>query len=165
MKVLYILRHAKSSWDNPRMTDFDRPLNDRGLRTVPLMGEIFVKNNFQPELIVSSPAVRARETANMLKTAADLKAEIEFDEHIYEASTQTLLKLISALGEPAESAMIVGHNPGLEGLIKALSGEYQIMPTAGLAIIDLNVENWENTGEECGRLREIFRPREEFNRL
>lgn len=164
MKTLYIFRHAKSSWDNPNLADFDRPLNDRGLKTAPFMGEIMFKNNFQPELVLSSPAVRAKETVNLLKTSANLPSKVEFDERIYEASPQTLLNVVSELDETAKSAMLVGHNPGLEGLIKVLTGEFEQMPTAALAVIDLETESWNDITSESGKLRTIIRPKEEINR-
>lgn len=164
MKTLYIFRHAKSSWDNPNLADFDRPLNDRGLKTAPFMGEIMFKNNFQPELVLSSPAVRAKETVNLLKTSANLPSKVEFDERIYEASPQTLLNVVSELDETAESAMLVGHNPGLEGLIKVLTGEFEPMPTAALAVIDLETESWNDITSESGKLRTVIRPKEEINR-
>ena len=164
MKTLYIFRHAKSSWDNPNLADFDRPLNERGLKTAPFMGEIMLKHSFQPELVLSSPAVRAKETVNLLKTWANFPSEVKFDERIYEASPQTLLNVVSELDETAKSAMLVGHNPGLEGLIKVLTGEFQPMPTAALAVIDLETETWNEITSESGRLRTLIRPKAETGR-
>lgn len=162
MKTLYILRHAKSSWDNPSLADFERPLNERGLKTAPFMGEIMLKNNFKPELLLSSPAVRAKETVSLIKTSAKWQTKINFDERIYEASPQTLLNIVGELDKKAESAMIIGHNPGLEGLIKFITGELQAMPTAGLAVIDLEIEDWNEITPESGKLRTIVRPKEEI---
>ena len=82
MKTLLIMRHAKSSWDDAKMSDFERPLNERGLRTAPLMGEIINQKRLQPELILSSPAERAKQTAQMVKESAQLKSEIIFNEKI-----------------------------------------------------------------------------------
>jgi phosphohistidine phosphatase len=162
MKILYVLRHAKSSWDNPNIADFDRPLNERGLKTAPFVGEIMLKNNFQPEFLISSPAIRARETADLVKISAHLKTSVSFDERIYEASPQTLLHIVSELNDSVNSAMIIGHNPGLEALIKALTGEFQAMPTAGLAVIDLDTENWSSINSESGKLRTVIRPKEKL---
>ncbi len=162
MKTLYIFRHAKSSWDNPNLADFERPLNERGKKTMPLMGKVMIKSNFQPELILSSPAVRAKETADLLKISANLDVEVRLDERIYEASPQSLIEVVSGLNESAKSAMLVGHNPGLEGLIKLLTGEIQAMPTAGLAVIDFDTENWQEVTSETGRLRTVIRPKEEI---
>ncbi len=164
MKILYVLRHAKSSWDNPNLADFERPLNERGLKTAPFIGETMLKNNFQPQLLLSSPAIRAKETADLIKVSAKLKTSVKFDERIYEASLQVLLHIVSDLSEKIDSAMLIGHNPGLEGLIKFLTGEFQAMPTAGLAIIDLKVGNWSDVDSKSGELRTIIRPKEEIKK-
>ena len=162
MKTLFILRHAKSSWDNFDLSDFERPLNKRGLNTVPLMGEMMYKNGFQPKLIISSPAKRAKQTAILIKESAQIQGTIFYDEKIYEASPFRLLEIVSELDEKAESAMLVGHNPGLEGLVKILTGKMRTMPTATLAIIDLNVEKWSETIAESGNLQKIIRPRDDL---
>ena len=161
MKIIYILRHAKSSWDNPNLADFERPLNKRGLESAPFIGEIIHKYKFQPDSIMSSPAKRAKQTAVLVKEAGKIDAEIQFDERIYEASPQQLLQIISELKTDSESVMLIGHNPGLEGLIKFLTGENQAMSTAALAVIDLKIQNWKETDAECGNLRTVIRPGEE----
>lgn len=160
MKTLYILRHAKSSWDNPNLADFDRPLNERGLRAAPFIGEIILKNKFLPDLLLSSPAIRARETADLVKNTAKLETEIKFDERIYEASPHTLVDIISELDSQTDSVMLVGHNPGLEGLLKFLTGEIQPMPTAGLAVVDLETDDWCAIEPESGSLRTLIRPKD-----
>ena len=86
MKILYFLRHAKSSWGDSSLSDFERPLNERGLKSAPLMGETMRDKEFLPEIIVSSPAQRSRQTAGLVKDSANIGGEIEFDERIYEAS-------------------------------------------------------------------------------
>ncbi|HEX8287793.1 MAG TPA: histidine phosphatase family protein [Pyrinomonadaceae bacterium] len=161
MKILYILRHAKSSWDNPLLADFERPLNARGLDSAPLMGVIINKNNFQPDLILSSPAKRAKQTAILVKNSGKIESEIQYDERIYEAAPQVLLQIISEVKTDPESIMLVGHNPGLEGLIRALADEDQVMPTASLAVIDLEIENWSEIAAGQGSLRAFIRPNEE----
>ncbi len=165
MKILFVLRHAKSSWENSDLSDFDRPLNKRGLKTAPLMGEMMFENKFSPALIVSSPAKRAKQTAILIKEAAQIQSEIRYDEKIYEANPFRLLQIVSELDESVESAMIVGHNPGLEGLIKILTGESETMPTASLAIIDLNAENWSEVTAKSGKLQKLIRPQEDLESL
>lgn len=164
MKKLYILRHAKSSWDNPILADFERPLNERGIKTADFVGKLISKNDFLPDLILSSPATRARETANIIKKTADLQADIKFEENIYEASPQMLLKIISEIQENFQTVMLVGHNPGLEGLIKILTSETQSMPTAGLAIVEVNAEKWKEIKPESGILQNLVRPKIELNK-
>lgn len=164
MKTLFIMRHAKSSWENMNLSDFERPLNKRGLNTAPLMGELMSENGFQPELIVTSPARRAKQTAILIKEMAQIKGKITYNEKIYEANPFRLLQIVSELDETFQSAMIVGHNPGLEGLIKILTGEFEAMPTAALAVIDLSIEKWSQAASKCGKLRKLIRPKEEMEK-
>ncbi len=160
MKTLFILRHAKSSWDNADSADFDRPLNKRGLETAPLVGEIIRQNNFQIDSIISSPAKRAGQTAILVREAAQIKAEILFNDRIYEANPHRLLQIASELDDEIAAPMFVGHNPGLEGLIKMLTEETEPMPTAALAVIDLKIDNWKSIHIDCCNLRTIIRPKD-----
>jgi phosphohistidine phosphatase len=165
MKTLYVLRHAKSSWANPDSSDFDRQLNERGLKDAPQMGAAIYENQFQPEIVLSSPAKRAKQTAILIKETAQIAGNIEFDERIYEASPFRLLQIISETSEKTESIMLVGHNPGLEGLIKILTGEPQSMPTAALAVIDLDAENWDEITSASGKLRAVICPKDDLKSL
>jgi phosphohistidine phosphatase len=160
MKTLFILRHAKSSWEDASMADFDRPLNKRGLDTAPLVGETIRKNKFHIDLIICSPAKRAEQTAVSVKEAAQIKADIQFDDRIYEASPHRLLEIASKLDDNVQSAMLVGHNPGLEGLLKMLTHEVEAMPTAALAIIDLKIGSWKEIHIDCCNLRTVIRPKD-----
>lgn len=130
-KTLYIARHAKSSWDDMSLSDFERPLNKRGKRDVPFMAHILKEKGISPDLILSSPAKRAKKTAK--KYHETLGGELRFDERIYEASPMTLLYLVQEAFEKADSLMIVGHNPGFTALNDMLSDKsiYNI-PTAGV---------------------------------
>jgi phosphohistidine phosphatase len=160
MKTLFILRHAKSNWDNADLSDFDRPLNERGLKAAPFMGGVMKKNQFLPDLILSSPAKRAEQTAYLVKEAAGIASEIKFDERIYEASPARLLEVIGEQNENSDSILLVGHNPGLEGLLRALTGKMQPMPTAALAVIDLQADKWSEINSSTGNLRILIRPKE-----
>ncbi len=162
MKKLFVLRHAKSSWDDFTLTDFERTLNERGLRTAPLMGEFMRKNNIVPDLILSSPAVRARETARLVKEAAKFTAEIKCEPKIYEASVGDLHEVIKTVDDGVKNLLIVGHNPGLEGLVMSLAEDYQAMPTAALAEIDLQIESWSRVSFGGGNLKNLFKPKELF---
>jgi len=160
MKTLFILRHAKSSWDNANLADFDRPLNKRGLETAPLVGETIRKNKFQVDSIICSPAKRAEQTAVLVKETARIEADIRFDDRIYEASPHQLLEIASELDDEIESAMFVGHNPGLEGLLKMLTQKVEAMPTAALAVVDLKIESWKEIHIDCCNLRTVIRPKD-----
>ena len=162
MKTLYVLRHAKSSWENNDLADFDRPLNQRGEAAAPFIGEVMKENGFAPEIIVSSPAARARETARLVKESAGLNADIKHNERVYEASPQTLRNIAASLDDRFNSAMMVGHNPGMEGFVRLLTGKSEPMPTASLAVIDLDILGWEQLTDGSGRLRKIIRPKDEM---
>ena len=160
MKTLFVLRHAKSSWDNADLSDFARPLNERGLKAAPFMGKFIYKNQLQPKLILSSPAERAKQTAILIKENAQIGGEIRYDERIYEASPSRLLEVISEQSDKIQLVMLVGHNPGLEGLLKILTDEIQPMPTAALAVIDLKISKWSGISSSTGNLRMLIRPKE-----
>ena len=160
MKTLYVLRHAKSSWENQNQTDFERPLNERGLQTAPRIGKLMRAQKFIPDLIVSSPAARARITAEMVRDAASFRAEIQFDERIYEAAIKNLFEVLGRISNNAGSLLLVGHNPGLENLVERLTGEFRLMPTAALAVIELNIEEWSEIDYNSGRLCKFIVPKE-----
>ena len=164
MKKLYLLRHAKSSWDDASLTDFDRPLNGRGRKAAPFMGKIVADREIRPAIIVSSPAVRARQTAELFKDAAGLKCELRFDKQIYEASLNDLRTVVSELDDEFGSALLVGHQPGTGELIRFLTGESPEVPTACFASIVLNVDMWSEISNCLGRLELLLRPKEEMKR-
>ena len=165
MKTLFVLRHAKSSWDDPELADFDRPLNNRGAAAAPFMGELMQREELRPDVIISSPAVRARTTAALVKEHSGINAEIVHEERIYEASAQMLLQVASSLDDRFRSAMLVGHNPGMEGFIRLLTGRLEPMPTASLAVIDLDIDLWSQVAAGRGSLRRVIRPRDEMKTL
>ncbi|HLM00171.1 MAG TPA: histidine phosphatase family protein [Pyrinomonadaceae bacterium] len=162
MKTLFILRHAKSSWDNPDLTDFERPLNERGRRAAPFIGNLMRERRLRVDLILSSPAIRARQTASLVGEAAGFAAEIRCDERIYEARPQSLLYLLAETGDEFDSVLLVGHNPGLEGLIKILTGGGSSMPTAALAEIELNIDSWSKIAADAGKLNSLVRPKDKM---
>lgn len=161
MRQLLLLRHAKSSWDDPALADFERPLNQRGERAAPFMGELMTREGLAPAVIVSSPAVRARSTAEAV-TRAGVSAQLVLDDRIYEASPQALRQVASELNDEFEVAMLVGHNPGMEGFIRLLTGEVEPMATAALAVIDLRIDHWDDLTAQCGKIRRVYRPKEEM---
>ncbi|HXG82594.1 MAG TPA: histidine phosphatase family protein [Pyrinomonadaceae bacterium] len=162
MKTVSLLRHAKSSWNDDNLADFDRPLNKRGLEIMPFVGEKIYDAKLAIELILSSPAKRAKQTAILIKETAQVAADIRYDERIYEASPHRLLEVIAETEDEREAIMLVGHNPGLEGLIRVLTGETQSMETAALAVIDLKIEKWSETNAACGFVRKIINPKNEI---
>lgn len=145
------------------MPDFERPLNGRGLRAALQMGKLLRANNFEPDLIISSPATRARDTAELVKDAAQFAASIQFEPRIYEASLTDLLEIISQTPSKCGALLLVGHNPGLENLVECLTGEMREMPTAAIAEIDLEINAWSEIKPTRGNLKKIYKPKETEN--
>ena len=161
MKSLLVLRHAKSSWKRSELSDHDRPLNRRGKRDAPRMGRLIRDSDLVPDLILSSSAVRARNTALAIAEACGHACEVRVLRELYLAEPEDYALLLEKLPDSRSSAMVVGHNPGLEELVEALSGEHQVLPTAALAWIDLPIERWSELAlDGSSRLRQAWLPRE-----
>ncbi len=160
MKSLLVLRHAKSSWENAELSDFERPLNKRGLEAAQLIGQEMFRLSLNIDAVLSSPAKRAKQTAILVKESCEIKREIQFEDGIYEASVMKLLHIISGIDDKFDAILLVGHNPGLEELIRVLTEKIQVMPTATLAKIDLEIESWANITTTCGVLDFAITPRE-----
>ena len=159
MKTLMLLRHAKSSWDDSEARDFDRSISDRGKRDAPKVAEMLVKRGVLPDLIVSSPAVRARQTIEAVVDAAKLTAIPQFDDGIYGATSPVLMRLIRRLPDSAGTVMLVGHNPTFEEMVARLSGHDEHMPTAALACIQFQVGRWEDVEDGQGKLLWLVSPK------
>ncbi|MEK6302838.1 MAG: histidine phosphatase family protein [Acidobacteriota bacterium] len=160
MKTLLILRHAKSSWDEPSLRDFDRPLAARGKRDAPRIGKALAERGPLPDLIVSSPAARTRATIKAVAAAARLQAEPQFEDSVYGASSGELIKLIRRLPADKGCAMVVGHNPGLEELVERLTRVSARMPTAALACIEFKAGRWEDVEDGEGKLAWLLTPKD-----
>jgi len=160
MKTLLLLRHAKSSWNDPDLQDFERPLNQRGRKAAPLIGRFMLQEGLVPDLILSSPAERARQTIALIVEAAHLEGELRYDERIYEASAESLLEVVSGAEDRFAILLLVGHNPGMEDLLLLLSGETVRMPTAALAAITFDTEKWIKVNERKGQLQSLTTPKE-----
>lgn len=164
MKKLYVLRHAKSSWDNPDWSDFERPLNARGLDSARFIGKLIYERNLQPQIVASSPAKRAKQTAVLVKELGEISPPITFDERIYEASPLTLFNLIREFDDKVDSALLIGHNPGFENLVRMLTRETISMPTAALAKINLDIKSWHGLETVSNQLEFLILPREEMEK-
>ena len=159
MKTLILLRHGKSSWDDPTLEDFDRPLNERGVDDSEAIGKYARKQKIKPDLVLSSPATRAKHTTELFIPAARLKNTPVYDERIYEASARRLLTIISGLDEAINTAVLVGHNPGFEDLCERLTGKTKKVPTASLACIDLKIDKWSAPKGGKGKLKWRMTPK------
>jgi len=160
MKTLLLLRHAKSSRDDPTLNDFDRPLNDRGKDDAKLMGLWLGRQEIVLDGVISSPAKRARQTAEIFLRAADVSLAESFDERIYEAGLQQLLTIVSEIDPSRNTVLLIGHNPGFEDLSESLTGQSSRLATATLASIELSVARWRDVRPRTGKLRLLVTPKE-----
>jgi phosphohistidine phosphatase len=160
MRTLYLLRHAKSSWKGESVADFERPLAGRGRKACVVIARLIQAREIQFDLILSSSAVRARETIELIRQYAKLRNELRFDERIYDASANRLLEIVSEIESDRKSLLVVGHNPGLEDLLQLLTGDKQNLPTASLAKIKLKISKWSEHYENKASLDWIERPKE-----
>ena len=149
MKTLFLVRHAKSSWDDTALPDKDRPLNDRGKRDAAKMGERLAKIDVKPDLILSSPARRALTTAEIVAKKLDYKLKnILVDDRLYAVDADDLLDVIRKLGDKSKRVMLFGHNPELTELAHRLSSKITRMPTCAVAEFTFDAKSWANTGED-----------------
>jgi phosphohistidine phosphatase len=169
MPRLLLLRHAKSSWDDPMADDFDRPLSSRGRRAAPLMGRHIAAHRLVPQKIVCSAARRTRETlAGLLPYLAD-DLDLRITRDLYDASEDRYLDLLRAQGGTARTLMMIGHNPSLQDAALTLIGQGNPsliddmrakFPTGALAVIDFDAKRWIDVEPGGGRIVAFFRPRE-----
>ena len=169
MKRLAVLRHAKSSWDDSNLDDFDRPLNERGWKSARRIGRELADRGMRFDLVLASTALRVRETLQGVQEAVDFSAPIRFEQDMYLAGTQTLVELIRRLPGTVQAPLLVGHNPGLErllveltrdddhGLRRRIAGKY---PTGAFAIVELPSATWRDIEMGRGRVLELILPKE-----
>jgi len=164
MKNLILIRHAKSSWDNPDWTDFDRPLNKRGLRDAPFMAEILNKKGKKPDLFISSPAKRAIETAIFFANEFKYPEEkIIQDIGIYDRGYKYITNILSNLKQEQTTVFLFGHNPDITSLSSYFSGEYfDNVPTCGIVSIIFKFNDWKNITFENGSLEFFEYPKNYF---
>ena len=160
MKTLLVLRHAKSSWKHGGIGDHDRPLNKRGKRDAPRMGQLIADEDIVPDLVLSSTAKRARTTARRAAQAAGYEGEIELRDALYLAAAGEYIEAVAGVSDAVERVMVVGHNPGMEALVAVLTGSVGHFPTAALALVELSIDEWPQIYEAHGRLVHFWRPRE-----
>lgn len=160
MRTLYLLRHAKSSWDDTSMRDFERPLANNGRKACATIGDFIQEKGIDFDLVLVSTALRTRETIELIKERAKFSGEVRYDERIYEATVPQLLEIISQVDNECESVLIVGHNPGLEELLSLLTGEQHRVTTANFAKIKVNAPKWSANLANKGTLDWLIRPKD-----
>lgn len=168
MPTLLLLRHAKSSWKDDELDDFDRPLNSRGRRAAPAMGEVLLERGLVPGRVLCSPAERTRETWALVAEILGADVPASYPDPLYLAEAGDILDVVRREGGRAERLLVVGHNPGLQDLAVALAadGDDELrarmagkFPTAALAILSVEGD-WETVGEEPVRLVDFVRPKD-----
>jgi phosphohistidine phosphatase len=168
MLTLSLLRHAKSSWSAARLKDIERPLNERGEAAAPRMGAFMARHGLVPELVLCSPAVRTRQTLDLVLPRLKASPEIIYDNTLYLGAPAAMLKRLRKVSAKVHHAMIVGHNPGLQALALMLAGDggegglealAEKLPTAGLAVIEFDVASWAKVKPDGGRLKLLTAPK------
>ena len=142
------------------MPDFDRPLKDRGRKAAKLIGRHLGREKWGDPLVLCSPALRTRETAEIVLKHANLRVEMRYEERIYEASLRDLIQVVSEIPDNKTVAIMIGHNPGFEELLAYLTGEGRRMPTAALAKINFDAASWTDIKEDEGTLEWFVTPKE-----
>lgn len=169
MRRLLLLRHAKSSWADPKQQDFDRPLNARGNAAAQTVASYFSVTKLQPDLVLCSAALRARATLAYLVPAFEHDTRILLERRLYMASAPKLLERIHEVDDGAKLVLIIGHNPGLERLARGLAGSgadedlaalHAKYPTAALAALEFNTRHWRDVVKGSGKLVEFVSPRD-----
>ena len=153
MKELILIRHAKSSWSNPLLEDFERPLNKRGAKNAPFMAKVLKQKEVNPDLIISSPSKRTKDTLDFFIKEFDYKGEIIFEESIYEAPYINILKVIKNIDDKHKTIFLFGHNPGFNDLADFLLGRFEEnIPTCGVLKIDFDTNYWKNISKDNSKL-------------
>ncbi len=160
MKTLLIMRHAKSDYPPDVRDDFDRPLNERGRKDLPRVAQLLATFGPRPDAILASSALRARQTAEGVGSLLDLPANaLQFDDALYLAPPSALAQVATNFPANAQTGLLIAHNPGLEEWIGQLSGAQVLLPTAGLAAMELGINSWPEIDRAPGRLLYYVIPR------
>lgn len=161
MKILLIMRHAKSSWNDASLSDHDRPLNDRGAADAPRMGAALAERDLVPDHILTSSAVRARTTAELVAQNCPFDGEIVVDRNLYHAGIDEFIDALQKAPDSADRVLLAGHNPSVSELVDFLTDIPEAMATANIAVVRLGIDRWGELDHETeGELVEVLRPRE-----
>lgn len=160
-KTLILVRHAKSSWKDSTLNDIQRPLNKRGNKDAPKMGEHMAKHGIIPEVIFSSPGLRALTTARLISVKLGIAPkDIKVDDNIYTFDSDELLRVIKKLKNKYDNVMIVGHNPAITSAANYLSGSgIDNVPTCGVAVLQFKTDSWKNIDKNMASLKSFDYPK------
>jgi phosphohistidine phosphatase len=167
VRTIFLLRHAKSSWDDPALADFDRPLAPRGQRAARRIAKYMRRKNIRPAIVLCSPSLRTRQTLEAIAPSLGKGASVELAEQLYAASEDELLHRLRALPESVDSVMLIGHNPGLQGLALSLASRgdelprlEEKFPTCALATLLVDIRSWVDLQPGDAELLDYVVPRE-----
>ncbi len=161
MKTLLLMRHAKSSWKQKNVPDIERPLNSRGEKDAPAMGRLLRKKKMVPDIILSSPAVRARLTAEAVGKKSHYEKDILVIDKLYMAEAPEIFSTLNALPEEVEKVLLIGHNPGMEYMLQQLTGKIQSLSTSSIVNISLPIDHWSDlNGDTQCELVKVWQPKE-----
>ena len=162
MKTVYLVRHAKSSWDFSGLEDHERPLNDRGLRDAPMMANLLKGKKVQPDAIFASPAVRALTTAIFFKNELRVEGEDFFvKDVIYEAMPEQIISLVRMLPEDVETILLFGHNPTFTSVANRFTKDHIAnIPTCGIVRIDAEIDNWMQFSPDTASVTAFYYPKQ-----
>lgn len=159
VRTLLLMRHAKSSWRDPGIDDHERPLVGRGQRAVSYMVEAFEESELRVSLVLSSTARRAVETANLLIAGLSFEGPLELTRRLYLAEAATYLDVLAELAPGTDDVLVIGHNPGISDLVERLTRQEVDMPTASVAKIELELNDFADIDVKTqGRLVMFSRP-------
>lgn len=166
MKTLIVVRHAKSDWSDPNITDIERPLNKRGKRDAPFMAELMKQQNLVPDLILTSPAERALQTVKYFADVFNIdKSKIIIREEIYNLGPVAIRKLLSQIDDTHNVVYLFGHNPDLTSLVNQLLDVFiENIPTTGIVCIDFDFDSWKEILNNKGNLRFFEYPKKYFKK-
>jgi phosphohistidine phosphatase len=169
MRTLMLMRHAKSSWDQSDLDDLERPLAPRGRETAPLVARYIKQSGWQPDLVLCSPATRVRETWDLMTPVLGGTIDCKKLRTIYPGAPSRLLETLRRAADQVATLMLIGHNPGLGRLAVSLCGSGPAktlermrgkFPTAALAVIQFDIDRWDQLAPGSGRLRAFVRPKD-----
>lgn len=158
MKTLFLLRHAKSIPAAPGLLDFDRTLTPQGEADARQVGEYIQRRQLKIDQVISSPAIRAKQTTGAVMQAAGLNSEVYYDRRMYEADPQLMLDIVSEVDSNQDSILMVGHNPAMEDFVRGLTGRVESMSAASLAQLDCEVTQWTELGPGKCELKLLAKP-------
>ncbi len=161
MKTLLLMRHAKSSWKDSEIEDHERPLNKRGQKDAPMMGKHLVEKELTPQVVLSSTAKRARSTVEALVEVSGFQGDVFYLTSLYLAEPAEYFKALQSVSDGVERVLVVGHNPGLEGLLQILTAKVESLNTCALAQLALPIDSWKDLKEDSeADLVDLWRPRD-----